>query len=220
MSPNFHFFMGNILRHGFGAFFLLISLALLHKNKILSYLSFILGFFSHKSTVIAIIAFLPKITVRNTLTIGIFASLMLLSFFYSPWFNKIFSYINQGFDGGASHKYVYLLAHFLMLFTLIYFRRWFVGYGLACGSHIGYLYSSYRVMVFMSVVSLSLAFLTINLHYRFFGHFFFLFMISLGIRVALTKKVDYFILALLLIAILFPVVNLNLSVSNIYIGSL
>jgi hypothetical protein len=220
MSPNFHFFMGNVLRHGFGAFFLLISLALLHKHKVLSYLSFILGFFSHKSTVVGMVIFLQKMTVKNTLTIGIFASLMLLSFFYSPWFNKIFSYINQGFYAGVSHKYVYLLAHFLMLFTLIYFRRWFVGYGLACGSHISYLYSSYRVMVFMSVVSLSLAFLTINLHYRFFGHFFFLFMISLGIRVALTKKMDYFILALLLIAILFPVVNLNLSVSNIYIGSL
>jgi len=220
MSPNFHFFMGNILRHGFGAFFMLISLALLHKNKTLSYLSFILGFFSHKSTVIAITAFLPKITVKSALTIGFFGSLALLSFFYLSWFDKIFSYINQGFYAGAPHKYVYLLAHFFMLFPLLYFRSWFVGYGLEYGSHIGYLYSSYKVMVFMSVVSLSLGFLTINLHYRFFGHFFFLFMISLGIRVAMTKKMDYFVLVLLLIAILFPVVNLNSSVSNIYIGSL
>lgn len=220
MTPNFHFFMGNILRHGFGAFFLLIALALLHKNKTLSYFSFILGFFSHKSTAIAIIAFLPKMTVRNTLAIGIFASLALLSFFYLPWFIKIFSYINQGFYAGASHKYVYFLAHFFMLFTLIYFRSWFVGYGLEYGSHIGYLYSSYRVMVFMSVVSLTLAFLSINMHYRFFGHFLFLFLISLGIRVSLTKKMDYFILVLLLIIILFPVVIFNPSVSNIYIGSL
>ena len=220
MTPNFHFFMGNILRHGFGAFFLLIALAKLHKNKTLSYFSFILGFFSHKSTAIAIIAFLPKMTVRNTLAIGIFASLALLSFFYLPWFIKIFSYINQGFYAGASHKYVYFLAHFFMLFTLIYFRSWFVGYGLEYGSHIGYLYSSYRVMVFMSVVSLTLAFLSINMHYRFFGHFLFLFLISLGIRVSLTKKMDYFILVLLLIIILFPVVIFNPSVSNIYIGSL
>lgn len=221
-EPYFHFFMGNVLRQGFGVFLLILFLAIFSRGSPkLSFLVFLASFFSHKSSVVGLSVLFKKFNVKSIILIAISFAGIVLIFLNTSWFSKVESYTNQGlgFSGSSGSKRTYALLHVAALVFLMKNSSFFRGVNIEFEPQKKLLNYLYITLVAISFLSLALAPLSINLHYRFFGEFIFLFSFLLAIRLSLAVVNNTsFAIGCGVVFLGYLVVVLNPSIINIYVG--
>lgn len=187
--PYFHFYNFNVLRQGFGFYFLFLALVV--TGPLPSLFLQLMSLMFHKFGIV----YLMILHRKRTANILIFSFVLAISVPYlgSYYFSKVLNYLSDSPGLFDTHKVYYFALSIVIAITvkyttkMLYLGKFVVVEGLEYLTFLG------DVIFYITILTMPIYFLSVDMHYRFFTSFFFLFVIYICILTSCIRSKYYYL---------------------------
>lgn len=187
--PYFHFYNFNVLRQGFGFYFLFLALVI--TGPLRSLVLQIMSLMFHKFGIIYLVILHRK---RTAYIITLSTVLVVvISYLGSYYFSKILNYINDSPGFFGTHKVYYFALSIIIALIVKYTTKMLHLGKFVVADGLDYLISLGDIVFFITLLTLPIYFLSVDMHYRFFTSFFFLFIIYICLLTSCIRSKYYWL---------------------------
>jgi hypothetical protein len=185
--PYFHFYNFNVLRQGFGFYFLFLALVV--TRPLSSLVLQIMSLMFHKFGIVYLMILHRKRTANIIIfSIVLVVVILLLGTYY---FSKVLNYINDSPGFFGTHKVYYFALSIFIALTVKYTTKMLYLGKIVVVDGLEYLIRLGDIIFFITILTMPIYFLSVDMHYRFFTSFFFLFVIYICILTSCIQSKYY-----------------------------